>query len=175
MLEVKRTQDDHENIMVSHLTREMRNCESMAKQIQTDLTATAVMANESSAVIASLSHKILCYTWKFTVNKLQGLHTDVLDERQASTIKKYCIVNSTEIREIIMNNTDVSRREAVTDAEVSLILITNDILKFHEKSCRFLLACTEFRKCWRTGVWSCTQYFAIIGTIAIFNIYRSIS
>jgi hypothetical protein len=106
MLEVKRMNENYDALMISHLLKEMRTCETMFKQLNSELSAIAISTNESASTLCHLSYKILHLTWKClharATNQLDSL--ELIDERWQQRVKDFTTIESTTVRQLLVND-----------------------------------------------------------------------
>ncbi|KAJ0407423.1 hypothetical protein ATCC90586_003833 [Pythium insidiosum] len=104
MLEVKRMNDNYDALMVAHLLKEMRTCETLFKQLNSDLCAIAVAANESAATHCHLAYQILQLTWRcLRARETHSLAALALvDERLQDRMRDFARVDVATVRQLLV-------------------------------------------------------------------------
>ncbi|DBA00754.1 TPA: hypothetical protein N0F65_001225 [Lagenidium giganteum] len=104
MLEVKRMQDNYDSLMVVHLLKEMRTCETLFKQLNSELSSIAIASNEGSSALSQVAYKILHLTWSClnarSTNTIPSLN--IIDERFQERIRNFSFVDVSTVRQILM-------------------------------------------------------------------------
>lgn len=104
LVEVKRMHDNYDALMVVHLMKEMRTCETLFKQLNGELAAIAIASNETSSALSKIAYKILGLTWRClnarTTHEVATL--DIVDERSLERMKDFSIVDIGSVRELLV-------------------------------------------------------------------------
>lgn len=104
LLEVKRMNDNYDALMVVHLMKEMRTCETLFRQLNSELAAIAIASNETSSVLSQVAYKILGLTWRClharSMNQVATL--GIVDERWQERIKDFTHVDLATVRELLV-------------------------------------------------------------------------
>lgn len=104
LVEVKRMNDNYDSLMVAHLLKEMRSCESVFKQLNSELSVIAIASNETSSTLSQIAYKVLSITWRClharASNTVGSLNT--IDERWHDRVKEFLQLNLTTVRELLM-------------------------------------------------------------------------
>ncbi|KAG7392053.1 hypothetical protein PHYBOEH_006494 [Phytophthora boehmeriae] len=109
MLEVKRMNDNYDSGMVVHLLKEMRTCETLFKQLHSDLAQLAVTSNESSSALSQIAYKALSLTWSCI--RARDIHPQaplgLVDERTHERVREFSRVESSCIRDLLVHDSEV--------------------------------------------------------------------
>jgi hypothetical protein len=140
MLEVKRMDDNYDTLVVIHLLKEMRTCETLFKQLHTEIGQIAMMSNETSSTLSQIAYKILGLTWNCLNAKItkkhELSHIELIDERWQEKIKLFTFVNASTIREIItFENEEMEKKNcSISEKEIQLrIENIQKVLVFYAK------------------------------------------
>ena len=89
MVEVKRLNDNYDSLMVVHLLKEMRTCETLFKQLNSELAAIAISSNEMSGALSTIAYKVLSLTWSCIAKTHQQQPVELIDERQMERMRHF--------------------------------------------------------------------------------------
>jgi hypothetical protein len=104
LLEVKRMNDNYDTLMVVHLMKEMRTCETLFKQLNNELSSIAIASNETSSALSQIAYKILGLTWSCVHAKAtnQVVSLGIIDERWQERIKNFTHIDIASVRELLI-------------------------------------------------------------------------
>lgn len=112
LLEVKRMHDNYDALMVVHLMKEMRTCETLFKQLNGELAAIAIASNETSSALSKIAYKILGLTWRClharASNQVAAL--EIVDERWQERIKDFTLVDVGSVRELLVADSEIQHQ-----------------------------------------------------------------
>lgn len=112
LLEVKRMNDNYDSLMVVHLMKEMRTCETLFKQLNNELSSIAIASNETSSVLSQIAYKVLGLTWRClnarATNQVASL--EVIDERWQERIKDFTQVDIASVRELLIADSEIQHQ-----------------------------------------------------------------
>ncbi|KAF1332059.1 hypothetical protein FI667_g3843, partial [Globisporangium splendens] len=104
LLEVKHMNDNYDTLMVAHLMKEMRTCETLFKQLNNELSSIAIASNETSSALSQIAYKILGLTWSCVhakaTNQVASLGT--IDKRWQERIKDFTHIDIASVRELLI-------------------------------------------------------------------------
>ncbi|ETP41579.1 hypothetical protein F442_11338 [Phytophthora nicotianae P10297] len=110
LLEVKRMNDNYDAGMVAHLLKEMRTCETLFKQLHSELNQIAVTSNEASSALSQIAYKVLAITWSCV--RARDIHPNaplgLVDERTHERIREFSRVDSSCIRNLLVHDTEIA-------------------------------------------------------------------
>ncbi|RLN52236.1 hypothetical protein BBJ29_009503 [Phytophthora kernoviae] len=110
LLEVKRMNDNYDSGMVVHLLKEMRTCETLFKQLHSDLAQLAVTSNESSSALSQIAYKALSLTWSCI--RARDIHPQaplgLVDERTHERVREFSRVESSCIRDLLVHDSEIA-------------------------------------------------------------------
>ncbi|KAG3011738.1 hypothetical protein PC121_g15536 [Phytophthora cactorum] len=108
LLEVKRMNDNYDAGMVAHLLKEMRTCETLFKQLHSELDQIAVTSNEASSALSQIAYKVLGITWSCV--RARDIHPNaplgLVDERTHERIREFSRVDSSCIRDLLVHDSE---------------------------------------------------------------------
>ncbi|OWZ24560.1 hypothetical protein PHMEG_000384 [Phytophthora megakarya] len=109
LLEVKRMNDNYDAGMVAHLLKEMRTCETIFKQLHSDLDHIAVTSNETSSALSQIAYKALSITWSCV--RARDIHPHaplgLVDERTHERIREFSKVEDSCIRDLLVHDSEI--------------------------------------------------------------------
>ncbi|EEY66136.1 uncharacterized protein PITG_03680 [Phytophthora infestans T30-4] len=108
LLEVKRMNDNYDAGMVAHLLKEMRTCETLFKQLHSELNQIAVTSNEASSALSQIAYKVLAITWSCVRARdiLPNAPLGLVDERTHERIREFSRVDSACIRGLLVHDSE---------------------------------------------------------------------
>jgi hypothetical protein len=120
LLEVKRMHDSYDALMVAHLLKEMRTCETLFKQLNSELSAMAIASNESAAALSQIAYKVLTLTWRClhasaTPGGIRSL--ELVDERLAERVKDFAHVELATVRQLLLQDSQLETPHKGTGAK----------------------------------------------------------
>lgn len=136
LLEVKRMNDNYDALMVVHLMKEMRTCETLFKQLNGELAAIAIASNETSSALSQIAYKILGLTWNClnarSKNTVAAL--GIIDERWQERIKDFTHVDLSSVRELLVADCEIqhqlqsrARRGSITGLAMAPVVPERDV------------------------------------------------
>ncbi|POM62132.1 hypothetical protein PHPALM_28747 [Phytophthora palmivora] len=109
LLEVKRMNDNYDAGMVAHLLKEMRACETIFKQLHSELDHIAVTSNETSSALSQIAYKALAITWSCV--RARDIHPHaplgLIDERTHERIREFSRVEDSCIRDLLVHDSEI--------------------------------------------------------------------
>ncbi|GAB9475309.1 hypothetical protein Gpo141_00012408, partial [Globisporangium polare] len=147
LLEVKRMNDNYDALMVVHLMKEMRTCETLFKQLNGELAAIAIASNETSSALSQIAYKILGLTWNClnarSKNTVAAL--GIIDERWQERIKDFTQVDLSSVRELLVADCAIQhqlqsrgRRGSVAGLPMAPVVPERDVQQRTEALCSIL-------------------------------------
>ncbi|RLN21080.1 hypothetical protein BBJ28_00010553, partial [Nothophytophthora sp. Chile5] len=113
LLEVKRMNDNYDALMIVHLLKEMRTCETLFKQLHAELTHLAVASNEASSALSQIAYKALALTWSCV--RARDVHPQaplaLVDDRIHERVREFLDVDSSCIRELLVQDSDRAHQQ----------------------------------------------------------------
>ncbi|KAK1947976.1 Fimbrin [Phytophthora citrophthora] len=108
LLEVKRMNDNYDAGMVAHLLKEMRTCETLFKQLHSELDSITVTTNETSSALSQIAYKALSITWSCI--RARDIHPHaplgLVDERTHERIREFSKIDACCIRDLLVHDTE---------------------------------------------------------------------
>lgn len=108
LLEVKRMNDNYDALMVVHLLKEMRTCETLFKQLHSELAQLAVTSNEASSALSQIAYKALSLTWSCV--RARDIHPQaplgLIDERTHERVREFSRVENSCIRDLLVHESE---------------------------------------------------------------------
>ncbi|KAL3673216.1 hypothetical protein V7S43_000939 [Phytophthora oleae] len=108
LLEVKRMNDNYDAGMVAHLLKEMRTCETLFKQLHSELDHITVTTNETSSALSQIAYKALSITWSCVrardIHPLASL--GLVDERTHERVREFSKIDTCCIRDLLVHDTE---------------------------------------------------------------------
>lgn len=120
LLEVKRMNDNYDALMVAHLLKEMRTCETLFKQLNGELSSIALASNETSSALSQVAYKILVITWSCVrtrgvmspVSPSEAAAVELIDERWLERVREFAAVDAGAVRELLAQQSEHEFRSA---------------------------------------------------------------
>jgi len=123
LLEVKRMNDNYDAGMVAHLLKEMRTCETLFKQLHSELEQIAVTSNETSSALSQIAYKALAITWSCV--RARDIHPHaplgLVDERTHERVREFSRVDSSCIRDLLVHDSDTAFNQLNQSAGATLL------------------------------------------------------
>lgn len=122
LLEVKRMNDNYDALMVSHLLKEMRTCETLFKQLNGELSSIAIASNETSSALSQVAYKILQLTWSCIrtrgvmqpVSPNEAAAVELIDERWLERLREFTSISTSVVRELLVRESEIEFRSIQT-------------------------------------------------------------
>jgi hypothetical protein len=118
LLEVKRMNDNYDALMVAHLLKEMRTCETLFKQLNGELSSIAIASNETSSALSQVAYKVLAITWSCVrtrgvmspVSPSEAAAVELIDERWLERVREFTAVDTAVVRELLVQENELEFR-----------------------------------------------------------------